>query len=611
MEAKGPRPARDRTTGGLALTFYSLLLAATVLANLWFAGLVALRSNRRFPRAVLMAFFVSFAVSHVITIGRLEGGLAPSWSATGLTAFIVAHALVAAFAILFLHGEPIRRRMPTLAAIFVPGLALAAVGGSRGWRPEDTFQPAADTGIVILNAYLVACLAIALAEALASRRRDAPLQREASFLAMGTITLIVGGPVYSFELVVLGITGLLGANPAAPIGGGLFALALFRANPLPFAGREPRPTVQIPWSIPPGTYLVEETRPKYAEAMMLATGAPGLAILSEPAAQVPGLKGADLATLPAGERSGAVLAATSSEFLARHPEGSLLVDDLSYVIVNGGLRVAAGAVGRIAHGMPKTARLIVSLSKLTEDERDAVARSVPGTRVTAPELAEELDATLSAHLGGSKDQLQRATLALGKRVEDLAVTDLPGLRDYWLGSLVDLRSPTDEAARSGWKRVCEALAADLESLWRTPPTETRHPIQPAAPVARPPMANPKGPSPDGFSLVRATEVLDASSRVASAKEEASRSFPLGTALREAFLGSLGPAGEPVYRRVIAALGKEPSAIRSDDLSRVVKLAEETLSDLGSAIDVEAAKRDLVERTQRLRVRLEGLLEETP
>ncbi len=269
------------------------------------------------------------------------------------------------------------------------------------------------------------------------------------------------------------------------------------------------------------------------------------------------------------------------------------MDDASYAVTNGGLRETVREVGRVAAARPPGARLIVSLSKLTDVEREAF-REIPGTHLTPPDVDVELAAILDAHLGAAGDQLMRAAIARGKRVEDLSIPDVPHVRDYLLASIADLRGPSDDATQSGWRRICEGLASDLEALWRTPPME-------------PPPARTTAKESEGDSfLVRAAEVL-VSPTGGAADEPPSRSrLPLGGAVRDAFLDSLGPAGDSVYRQVLARLRKEPEALGPDDLPRIMKLAQDAVRDLFGAIDVDDAKRDLAARTQRLRAQLKGL-----
>ncbi|HEV8595035.1 MAG TPA: hypothetical protein VGR51_05850, partial [Thermoplasmata archaeon] len=411
-------------------------------------------------------------------------------------------------------------------------------------------------------------------------------------LVAGSAALIVAGPIYGFELVVLRFSDFAGTNLAVPIAGALFAVAMGHANPLAFRGRTPEGARRIPWTVPGGAYLVDEARPKYAQGLFLAAshGSPSLAILSEPESRAPDLSDVETVRLPPGPRAPAVLAATAAEFLHRHPTGAVLANDLSYAVANGGLAATVHAIRRTLAGRPTTGRLVLSLAGLTDAERDAF--EAPGAvRVRAPNVEEEIGAILSKHLGASQDSLRRAALARGKRVEDLGLMDLPHVRDFVLAAVGDLRASSDEAAESGWGLVSHSIAAEFEDLWRAPPMERK----PAA-------VGPEREDADGIPVIRAVDV------VTERSEAAPPSPPrhLGVAVREAFLAILGPAGDPVYRRVMGSLRTDASRLRPEDLPKVAELAEEALVDLGGAIDVQAAQSDLIERARRLQAQLMGL-----
>lgn len=573
------------------MSVYLFILGIVIVATAWILGFLALHSRRRLPRDVLFASLAAFTAVHVVVLGRELALVDASWEPFGFAALVLGHASLAAFAVLFLHGEPTSRRLPALLAIAGPGLLIAALGGPNGWRVADTFQPAVDVGHVAVNMYLIACLAVALAESLAVYRRSVLRRREALLLVAGFVALVVGGPVYAFELSVLGFAGLAGTNLAMPVAGALFALALVLANPLPFRGTAAREPPWTPWSIPAGVLLLEEIRPTYAEAAFhaAADGKPSLAILGGPAGKVSGVQGADIARLPSGDRCASVLQATASEFLARTSNGVVLVHDVSYPVLHSGLPATVEALARTIGAVPREATLIVSLTKLTPDERQAL-RGVQGTYLAPPDLETELAKVLRGHLGAVEEPLGRAAQALGKRVSDLSLGDLPRLRDAVLDSFHRMRDSTDEAARAGWARVSEGLAKDLDALWRTPPTERR----PRAVVGQD----------SGLTVVRAADV------VAAVPTPPSRAAgPIGPAVRDAFLGTLGSAGETVYRRVVGRMRKDPDALGPEDLPRVAALADEAVADLSGAIDGESAKKDLVERARRLRATLDTLAQE--
>jgi hypothetical protein len=468
---------------------------------------------------------------------------------------------------------------------------LAVAGIAAGWRSSHAFQLGTEAGLYSLNAYPVACLAIALGESLAARRQSPHRRREAWLVVMGTVALVVGGPVYGFELTILGHAEFVGTNLAVPVAAVLYAQALRGANPLAFRGR-PSASSPIPWEVSPGVYILDEIRPTYAEATFLAAAGtrPALAIAG-PGSPRPELMGVETVHLPPGEQCACVLAATASEFFSRHPGGAILIDDASYAFTHSGPATVA-AIHSVILGMREGANLVVSLAKLSSEERESF-RALRGAWLSPPELHVALAGVLRSRLGSS-DLLWRAALTWGKRPQDLAVSDVPHVLEYLRDMLQELQAPSDGAAEPGWTRVSEDLGADLERLWRTPPTQvmTRTLASDAATLG-------------GLGVVKASSILGLEAWVPEAEQRP----PLGETIREAFVASLGPAGDPAFRRVLRKLRKETSAIGAEDLAKVARLADEVIADFGGALDVVAAGQDFVDRAKRLRAQLAGLAEE--
>lgn len=573
------------------MSLHLLILGIVIVTTAWVGGFLAVHSRRRLPRDALLVALAAFTATHIVILGLDLQLLDSSWEALGFAALVLAHAAVAGFAILFLYGDPVSRRAPVLLAILIPGLALAALGGPNGWRASEVFQPAIDAGHVVVNTYLIACLAVALAESFAAFRRSRLRRREALLLVAGTVALVVGGPVYAFELAVLGFAGLAGTNLAVPVAGALFSFALLLANPLPFHGTKSEKPAKVPWSIPKGVMLLEEVRPAYAEGAFLAAadGRSALAILGSPATKA-SLDGAEVVHLPPGYRCASVLEATASEFFARESNGVVLVYDLSYPVVHAGLPATAEALARCADAVPRDGTFLVSLTKLTDEERRTL-REVPGTHLAPPDLQVEIRRVLETHLGVADEPLLQAARVLGKEPFDLSIPDLLPLGTAVVQSLQRMRDPADRAATAGWAQVSRRISGELEALYRTPPTERR----PRAAGGR---------DASEVRIVRASDVLGAGSGAAAKPKP-----PIGPAVRQAFLGNLGSAGETVYARVVGRMRKDPDLLQPEDLPKVAALAEEAIADLGGVIDVESARRDLVERARRLRVSLATLAQE--
>jgi hypothetical protein len=310
--------------------------------------------------------------------------------------------------------------------------------------------------------------------------------------------------------------------------------------------------------------------------------------VAAPGPQRAELTGVETVRMTYGERCASVLAATAIEFFSRNPAGTVLVDDASYAVTHSG-PAAVEAIRSVIASMPERASLVVSLAKLSAEEREWFA-TLPGTWTSPPELPVAVGGILRARLGSS-DLLTRAAQAWGKRPQDLSVSDLPVLLDYLRGVLHELRGPSDGVAGPGWDRVSEDLSTDLERLWRTPPTEL---------VAR--TLAPAAETLGGLGLVEASAVRD----LATIRRAPEPTVDFGEALRKAFVASLGPAGDPVFRRVIRTLRKDASAIGAADLPQVARLADEVIADFGGALDVADAGRHLIDGAKRLHEQLAGL-----
>ena len=115
-----------------------------------------------------------------------------------------------------------------------------------------------------LGGFLVLCLGVALAEAIYARRASPMFGTHAFWLTVGMISLIVGGPIYAYELDLLRYTPLIGANVAAPVALACFARIVLQTDPFPIVPRHRRSRLGTGGIGAADAIVFDERRPKYA-----------------------------------------------------------------------------------------------------------------------------------------------------------------------------------------------------------------------------------------------------------------------------------------------------------------------------------------------------------
>ena len=89
----------------------------------------------------------------------------------------------------------------------------------------------------LLGGYLVLCLGLALAETVYARLTSRLYAAQSFWLSLGVVALIVGGPIYTYELQALDLPITAGANFATPLALAAFALVTLQADPFPASTR--------------------------------------------------------------------------------------------------------------------------------------------------------------------------------------------------------------------------------------------------------------------------------------------------------------------------------------------------------------------------------------
>src|SRR5436305_1093073 len=251
------RPAGP-SDGGRQLNLSSAAILAGIAVDAWLLAFIAIRGGRPWLQATYAACTLAYVALGAAFVGTNERVLAALRDDVALGIVLLAHALTAILVLGLIHGETLPRRRSVAFLLLVPVPLLAYLAPIEGWTTATAYEGN------VLGGFLVLCLGVALAEAIYARRASPMFAAHAFWMGVGVVSLIVAGPVYVYELELLGQAPLVGANLAAPLALACFArVALltdpYRISPRPIRGRNA--TAQLTTS---DEIVFDERRPKYA-----------------------------------------------------------------------------------------------------------------------------------------------------------------------------------------------------------------------------------------------------------------------------------------------------------------------------------------------------------
>ncbi len=568
-----------------------LAIAAGVIVDVWLASYVFLHLRRRYVRAAFIVLALDAAVAAAAFVGldRSIGLLGPEWNAVGLWTFGLSHPLMALYVLLSIHGAAALRRHPYGLALFAPIPLLAILGPSQGVTVAIAYQTN------WLSSYLVICLALALAEAIAWWRTTELHAAEAFGLVLAATVAIISGPVYSFELQFLNISAGQGANPGMPLVLALFGFVALRANALPL----PTPTAATASGgrFPAGQIAVlDEARPKYASLLAERAASAGQPTMVFGRGPTPARTGLALEVSPT-QHGPARVAATVREFAYQYPGGLVVLRDLGDISAAAGSDAALELAAE-ARGLARTAQigLLVSLWGLTDEERASMTRRI-GPAIKMPRPEEEIKAILSRALGSAADRILEGYAATkGVRTVDLTPADVPAIVDHLRSTLAELaRVLDDEPVVLGWRKEVDRIGLELDRFSRLSFEE----------LARGPWPSSALKGTQEEYLVRAADYwkgkdLEEALRSAQAR---TASLELGERVRRLFLESLGPAGSHLFEMELKRLRKSVRDLSVTDIRAIAEGTKRSAGDLAGAIDVASGRSELEARARHLRERL--------
>lgn len=576
----------------------SAVLAVGGLVDAWLVAFVLLRSRRTWFRAVFAALGIASLLAAGAHAGTTEGVLSPAWGTVTLWALVLVHPLIAILTLAVVHGEGLLWRRPAALLLLAPVPVLAAAAPAGGWTVGGAY-----TGN-LLGAFLVLCLAVALAEAVHARLTSPLLAADAFWLSAGLIALIVAGPVYAYELQALGLPDPGGANLATPLALVAFAAAVLHGNPFP--AKMPRPVRR--WSgdtsVERGlTFVFDEDRPKYLEieARREADRGRPILVLSRPDALRGGRRERlTAAAIVSGRHAGTRALGTASEFLARAPGGIVVVLGLADLAATAGWPRTLDLVARLRRICRESdSTLLLSTARLRPSEKaDLKAARLPWW--TLPDPASEAASILSTSFGAGAARLVEAFgRSHGIARKEFMIDHVPALVAFLGRAVGELAAGTKDATAAA------SLRAQVGGLGKAL----------AAYAARTPVDLAGGGWPsqasravDGDLLVRASDYWkgkEADELFAAAQDLASKE-PLYDRAKAVFLEHLGVAGESLLKSELARLGTRPEELGLADLRRLADRAAVDLSAMADVVDLPVERERVRGEIESIRRRLAAI-----
>ncbi len=574
---------------------YSLALLAGAIVDAWLLALVAIRGRRPWLQATFAALALTSLVNAAAFVGTSEGLLDSAWEAAVLWTLVLAQPLTAVLVLGLVHGETLPRHRPLVFALLALAPVVVLLTPSADWGVAHAYEPN------LLGAYLIVCLGVALAEAAYLRMTSALFAADAFWLAFGVVLLIVGGPIYSLEFQDLGILSAAGSNAAAPVALALFAFVLFHSEP--FAA--PRPAGGTAWdgagAPSPGTTIVlDESRPKYAldlAARAAENGAPLLVVARGDAAMNPALPSAVLSpTRSAAARS----LGTVAEFFTRSRGGLAVLPDLSEIAMLSGWPRTREAFSRLTGVARSTGgRLIVSTTHLTSEEKqDLRGQDFPFW--TLPDPSIEFESVLAPSFGGGAGRLLDAFCrAEGVRRQDLTLRHAEPFLVFLDRAVAELGvSAADASARSGLRSQTGVAAAALRAFASRTPEDLSKGAWPSR----------SGHGADRDLLVTAADYWKGKEmeELFTTASDLGERESLSERARAVFVEQLGDAGEGMFRSELAKLGRTPTDLRPEDVTRLADRAAVDLAALADVVDVPQEKVRIRGQVESIRRRLAAL-----
>ena len=574
----------------------SVVVLVGIAADGWLIAFMSIRGQRPWLQSTFAACALSFLVVGAWSVGRIEGLLSSVDDNLVLGLMLLTHALTAILVLGLIHGEALPRRRAATFLLLAPIPLLAYFAPIEGWTVATAYEGN------VLGGFLVVCLGIALGETIYARQASPMFATHAFWLSLGVISLIVAGPIYTYELDFLGRTPLAGANLAAPLALACFARVALQTDPFPISPRPPKGRTTTGGIRAADAIVFDERRPKYAlrtAEQEANSGRPTLIVARE-RAKITTSSVASAAFTPDRHAASRTLT-TVSEFLASAPGGFVVLEDPADLSALSGWRAVLEVVVRLRHvARDSGSTVVLCPSRLTESERKALkGLDLPWWPMA--DAATEIVAILAQSFGTGAGRLfDSFCRAHGIRRDDVTTDHIQALQDFLSRALTELSGVVGGPAAHGLQVQYEAAASVLRSFAS----------QGAVEIARGKWASRRSSESDVDLVVTAADYWKGKEmeELFAAADAVSEREPLFEKARLVFVEQLGDAGEGVLRMQLARLGKKPEELDRIDLVRIADRATVDLGSLADVVDVPREKERIQQQIESIRQKLELIAE---
>lgn len=545
--------------------------------QVWILALVMLRSEN--PILKLAFSLVAFAGTLInsATIASVEGLAGADWEFLLFSANVLLFASLAHFVLTFAYGWRLFRRGVIPLVVFAPALGMIALAYQHGWSVSSLYEPG------VPSVLLMTWLGVAATESILVWVLSSATRIEAFLVLFGTLTLIIGGPVYSLESRYLTVLEGNGSNILAPVALVALGAAVLRMNPMKVPRDHKFTVLPLHENLGPGkVYLINERRPKYSYAFYERLKASGYCGISFSKAE-----------WKRGQIPLRRIRATLLDLVGERKPLAVIVEDLSPQALEHGESGLKEFVRDAAEQLRSTPHvLIICTGRLTESERKALAVEHTVT-ISLTDFEERIASTLQSVMGGAgKKLLERYCEVSGRRAWQLDFRDVGPIAKFATGFIMELEIASDSMmSELALMQLQSRLEVELAAIGNSESSDraTIH-MNSRAERER---------DDEGIVILPSEYWRD------SEKSDASRACPAipGDRLKTVFAEAFGSLGDRVLKDQLRKLNKGTGDLSPDDVAALVVAAEETLRDMESAIDLPSEKENFRRRARRLRSEL--------